>query len=43
MAENNAKSAAPSGKDQTGPAIRQHQQMAMGKPVPQGTGKKTPA
>ena len=43
MADNNAKSAKPDGKDQSGEAISQHKRMAMGKPVPQGSGPKTPA
>ena len=43
MADNNAKSATPSGKAQSNEAIPQHKRMAMGKPVPQGSGPKTPA
>lgn len=42
MAENNAKSAKPSGKAQTGEAISQHKKMAMGE-MPKVTGPKTPA
>jgi hypothetical protein len=44
MAENNAKSAAPSGKvtKLSGEAISQHKKMAMGE-MPKVTGPKTPA
>lgn len=45
MADNNAKSATPSGKEQKGEAIPLHKKLAMGqKPdTGSGSGKKTPA